>query len=259
MCKTFSFYILFFLSSQLLFSQRTETAILFNNNNRINAATDNDLLFKTDHYYTVGISISSQFKNLKNTPAQLFFRQKKETQICYSGFGLEQRIFTPSSITAPANVKNDRPYAAYFLITNYSTFINLSRKLNISNEIGVGMLGPSALGEETQTYVHKKIGSDLPQGWENQLSNSFLVDYQFRIEKGIFNNIIFNHLTPFAVARVGTLTNKFDLGLILKVGNIDKSLKKLMESHLSKKTLIWEWLMEIKYQRVFMTQHCREV
>lgn len=93
-------------------------------------------------------------------------------------------------------------------MSNYSVLINTKNNLKVSNEIGVGVMGKLALGEEAQTLVHKIIGSPLPIGWDNQLENAFLIDYQFRIEKTLFNNWFINHFSPFAEARIGPLTDR---------------------------------------------------
>ena len=64
--KSYILFILFTLLSQLVFGQRTETALYFNQDtNRLVFETENDVLFKSDHYYTAGIALSYTNKNLK--------------------------------------------------------------------------------------------------------------------------------------------------------------------------------------------------
>ncbi len=243
--------IFFALLSLHTFGQRTETALYFNQRNtHIHIESENDLLFQTDYYYTAGVALSSVHKNLKNTPAQFILKSKKQTALFFNGFGIEQRIFTPFSIKNPTTIENDRPYTAYFMLSNFSTRINLEKHLKIANEIGIGVMGPAAGGKEIQTNVHQLLGSTLPNGWENQLSNSFIIDYQFRIEKGFLNEWTANHIIPIGEVRIGTLINKVDIGLKLKFGNVTKSLKE-KEAGLIKNQIIWEWLFEAKYQRVF--------
>ncbi len=252
MIKSFSLVLFLAYFSPFSFGQRTETSLNFNQRKvHLLLESENDLLFQTDYYYTAGIALTYVHKTLKNTPAQLILKSKTPNLISFSGFGIEQRIFTPFSITSPNSIENDRPYTAYVMLSNFSTIINLDKHLKIGNEIGIGILGPAAKGEEMQTYVHKTIGSDLPEGWENQLSNAYLIDYQFRIEKGFFNDRVANHLLPFGELRVGTLTDKISVGLLFKFGNVIKTLKNTSKSEDTKKTLVWEWLFEAKYQRVF--------
>jgi hypothetical protein len=237
---------------QLSFGQRTETAIDFSQKkNRFVFETENDMLFNSDSYYTAGIAFSYTHKNLQKTPAQFLLKPKNDSVYTFTGFGFQQRMFTPFSITEPNSIANDQPYSAYLLITNYSVLINPKKKLKISNEIGFGMMGEKALGEEIQSIVHEIVGSPIPIGWENQLQNSFLIDYQFRIEKGFFNDWTAEHLVPFAAARVGTLTNRVQFGLAAKFGNKSKHLKLNETSLKSNEHFIWEWVYEANLQGVF--------
>jgi len=230
-------------------AQRTETAIDFSENkNRLIFDLENDMLFSTDSYYTAGVGLSYTHKGLKNTPAQLLLRIKNTTSYAFTGFGVQQRIFTPKSITSPDSVENDQPYSAFILATNFSVLINPDAHLKISNEFGIGVMGPAAGGEEMQKFVHEIVNSPTPIGWENQLQNTFLIDYQFRIEKGFFNDWTANHIIPFAAARVGTLTNRLQIGLMLKFGNRSQYVfaKPNKESK-----LIWEWVFSANLQGVF--------
>jgi len=99
------------------FSQRTETSLNVSSSiNRLYLEIENDMLFQTDSYYTAGIALSLTNKNLKKSPAQFLFKLNKHKILSFSGFGIQQRIFTPYSITAPNSIANDQPYSAYLLI-----------------------------------------------------------------------------------------------------------------------------------------------
>ena len=247
------FKLIFLLvSSQCVFGQRTEMAIDFNQKtNRLVIELENDALFMSDHYYTAGLALSYLNKNMKYSPAQLILKSQCTETIRFSGYGFEQRMFTPYSIVNPDSIINDQPYSAYLLATNFSVLINSEKQLKISNEFGIGIMGPVAGGEWVQSFVHQIIGSPIPIGWDNQLKNTFLIDYQFRIEKGFSGNWIANHITPFAKARVGTLTNRIGLGLLIKFGNVDKTLSKYALSDKCKNHFVWQWIFETNLQGVF--------
>jgi hypothetical protein len=237
-------------TSFVVFGQRTETAInLTQEKNRLILEGENDILFTTDNYYTAGLAISYTNISIKKTPAQLFLNSKKAGNITFNGFGIEHRMFTPFSIADPSVIENDRPYSAYVLATNFAVLINVKKNVKLSNEIGVGIMGPAVKGKEVQTFVHKFIGSVLPVGWENQLGNTFLLDYQFRVEKGFFKNWISNHFVPFVATRVGTLMDELQIGLISKIGNKNSFLANT--SPAIKKGFIWEWVFEANLKGVF--------
>lgn len=231
------------------FGQRTETAINFSEKrSRIIFDLENDMLFSTDSYYTAGIGLSYTHSGLKKTPTQLLTSSKKSGDFSFSGFGIQQRIFTPSSITSPNSITNDQPYSSYLLATNFSVMINSEDHLKISNELGIGVMGPAAGGAEMQTLVHEIINSPIPVGWENQLQNTFLIDYHFRIEKGFFNDWMADHIIPFAAARVGTLTNRIQIGIMGKIGNKNHY---LIPSSIRVNKVIWEWVFSANLQGVF--------
>jgi hypothetical protein len=236
----------------LVFGQRTETAInLTQEKSRLVFEVENDLLFQSDNYYTAGLAISYTNKYLKNTPTQLILKSKNKENFIFSGFGIQQRIFTPYSISEPSAIENDRPYSAYLLATNFSVLINADKKLKLSNEIGVGIMGKIAGGKEVQTFIHNAIGSVTPVGWDSQLENAFLFDYQFRIEKAFFSDWIAEHFTPFTAARIGTLTDRVQIGLMTKWGNKSKTLINATIPYELKKQFIWEWVFEANLQGVF--------
>jgi len=248
----FIFLIINLISTKEGFSQRTENAIYFSNRDiRVILEIENDLLFNTDSYYTAGIALSLTNRKLKKTPTQLLLNLITKKDIDITGFGIQQRIYTPYSIEQPNIVANDRPYSAYFLLTNYSVYINSNKKTVISNEIGIGFMGPMAGGEEVQSFVHHILGNTIPIGWENQLNNAFLIDYQLRMEKSIFRGTMSEHIIPFTELRVGTLTDRVKLGVKLRVGNKNKSMHKLSKGKFINDKFIWEWILSTNLQGVF--------
>ncbi|TNE36516.1 MAG: lipid A deacylase LpxR family protein [Alphaproteobacteria bacterium] len=95
------------------------------------------------------------------------FEINDSTSVFYS-FG--QNLYTPSDITNPAPNPNDRPWAAHLygaigLATATDDHVD-------EVEVSLGVVGPWALGKQTQTFVHKYItDSPKPEGWSNQLKN----------------------------------------------------------------------------------------
>ena len=250
--KNFIIIIFLIQISKFVYAQRTETAIdLAQEKSRLVLEVENDLLFQSDNYYTGGIAFSYTHKALKKTPAQLILNSKSSESRSFSGFGIQQRIFTPYSIVEPNSIENDRPYSAYLLASNFSVLINLEKKLKLSNEIGIGWMGEVARGKEFQTFIHEVVGSPIPIGWDNQLENTFLLDYQFRIEKGFFNDWTAEHFTPFASARIGTLTNRLHIGVMTRFGNKSRFLVDATMPSETKNHFIWEWVFEANLQGVF--------
>lgn len=86
-----------------------------------------------------------------------------------TAFTVGQSLFTPEDITIATNQEDDRPWAAFL----YGSVGLATVTKNHVDELDVtlGIVGPQALGEQTQRFVHKNItNSPIPQGWDNQLA-----------------------------------------------------------------------------------------
>ncbi len=89
------------------------------------------------------------------------------TSISYS---VGQNLFTPKDIRSVTQPQGDRPWAA-FLYTSAALSTITDNHID-SIEATVGVVGPLALGEQVQKFVHKNISdSPRPMGWDNQLDN----------------------------------------------------------------------------------------
>jgi len=80
-----------------------------------------------------------------------------------------QNIYTPMDISREDLIEDDRPYAgwAYMGIAFHS---KNERRLD-TMEFQLGVVGPASGAEQAQKLVHRKIDSQYPNGWDNQLQN----------------------------------------------------------------------------------------
>ncbi|TYO89179.1 lipid A deacylase LpxR family protein [Oceanicella actignis] len=82
-------------------------------------------------------------------------------------FALGQNMYTPPDITLRNPPPDQRPYAG-FLYAGYGLSADRGDRLD-SFSIEIGVVGPSALAEPVQTFVHKLINSPIPNGWDTQI------------------------------------------------------------------------------------------
>lgn len=135
-----------------------------------------------DENYTSGVRLT--YYNNHKAPPQLVkkigevipvFDTNETTSIYYS---LGQNLYTPRDITLRNPNPTDRPYAAFLYGSiGYTTLIDN----HIDDiEVTLGVVGPWALGEPTQDFVHSFSGSPDPQGWDSELKNEpgFMLAYQ---------------------------------------------------------------------------------
>ncbi|BAM02395.1 lipid A deacylase LpxR family protein [Phycisphaera mikurensis] len=90
-----------------------------------------------------------------------------------------QRLFTPEVIDAPTRDPGDRPFAGYL----YGG-VFVQRELGDALDhlqLDLGIVGPSALGEETQSAVHDLIGEEDPN-WIDQLGDELAAQLTYRRE-----------------------------------------------------------------------------
>ena len=85
------------------------------------------------------------------------------------GFGIAQEIYTPRDLEVANPIQGDRPYAAFLYFSGTAVATNPEKRLQDALQINLGVVGPPALGEQTQRNFHKLIGAVDPLGWDNQL------------------------------------------------------------------------------------------
>jgi len=85
------------------------------------------------------------------------------------GLALGQEIFTPSDTRTPTLLPNDRPYAGWLYASMMAQAQERDGSLLRVVELAVGVVGPSALGQQAQNGWHDVIHVPHAQGWANQL------------------------------------------------------------------------------------------
>lgn len=141
--------------------------------NYLSFSYENDLIGGgTDENYTSGLRIT-YFDTQTNVPPiideladAIPTFDLNETTSTFFTFG--QNIFTPQDITVRPLQQDDRPYAAWLY---GSVGLATVTKDHIDElEFTLGVVGPEALGEQTQKLIHRHVtDSDMPKGWSNQL------------------------------------------------------------------------------------------
>lgn len=134
--------------------------------------SENDLYTGTgDAYYTNGARaawLDADFRPpalIEELAERLpFFDPANPMVVQYS---IGQNLYTPEDITIAAPQPNDRPWAGYLYGSIGITEGN--RKVVNDMELSLGWVGPGALGEQTQKFVHQVVGARRPNGWANQL------------------------------------------------------------------------------------------
>lgn len=188
---------------------------------------DNDALkFKnaTDRDYSFGISASYQQTVNPEFVKFLPTRNFKDARNKYIG-GLEVSLkgYTPTKAKHRVDSLDDRPFAGTLTIAPHLISANSRRLIKVTFETGVR--GPAAQAGELQNWVHKVIGDDYVEGWDNQLKNKILVNLYLDYAKSFF---IFKYLdlVPESSVALGNHLTYLQQGIRFRMGlfnSIDQS------------------------------------
>ena len=183
--------------------------------NYISFAWENDLYFQRDYYYTNGFQIEFFHDKLQQSPINRIlipFRNKRKG-ITWSGLHLSQEIFTPRDLAVDSISTGDHPYSSTLTIAQNSVFVLPDKQLRLVSGLRVGVLGPASLGFKTQELAHLVSNpSRSPQGWDYQVRNDLIINYDLKAEKGLIDqkNALFGVL---GMGRLGTLHTDLEAGL----------------------------------------------
>jgi lipid A 3-O-deacylase len=186
-------------------------------NRYFTASYDNDFFSATDRYYTQGVYFEFILPFLKKSPlSRLLIPLHKNSQNYY-GISIRQDCFTPGSIRYDTLNYLDRPFAATMYLSQYLISIDELKKRRLTSKIDLGIIGPCAVCEQEQKWIHHGLRNIMPLGWENQLSSDAFVNYSLGLEQGLVTTRFFE-LTASGDLRAGTIYNDISLGVMTRVG-----------------------------------------
>ena len=186
---------------------------------------DNDFLnFRgsgTDRYFTNGIRIDYFYAKQRKPkfPSFLLLNISENNNIY--GWGLAQFMFTPKHIDISEIQYGDRPYAGALYAIHSLQSINPIEKVKVTTEMFFGVIGPWSLADESQTWVHGAINYTIPQGWDNQVANDIILNYNIIIEKQLLNPSKRILLVGVVETFSGTLYNAAGMGFMLRIGKFN--------------------------------------
>lgn len=192
---------------------------------------ENDAFGSTDRDYTNGVRLSWTSPSLQRfsddptagrvagvfDDAPWFGDSSYERNVAIS---IGQSMFTPVDVRNPALVPSERPYAAWL----YVGLGLVWKKTNVKNTLlfNIGVIGPWALGEESQRLVHDALGQRSPQGWDNQLRNEVGVNVTYERKWRLHHNPASSGMDwdflPYVGATLGNVYTHGTLGGELRFG-----------------------------------------
>jgi len=186
---------------------------------------ENDTIAGTDRHYTNGLEFSylSEQDAVADSlrPGLAVIPGIGRQDVLRYGITFGQQIFTPENTDATEPLPNQRPYAAWL-------YLGLGFIADHGDELdtwalNLGVIGPSARGEQVQNEFHRLIGSDNARGWDHQLRDEvgvqLLYDHRWRNVWQKKMNRIGLDLSPHLGFSLGNVATYASGGLTLRVGN----------------------------------------
>jgi lipid A 3-O-deacylase len=188
----------------------------------VSLVVENDLVSGTDRNYTSGVALrltssEGDVPDLVSRAAAPFIAPGARLRATYA---IGQNLYTPENIETATPDPDDRPYGAW-LYGSVGLLADAGDSLT-SLELSIGVVGPMALGEETQTRVHEAIGSPKPLGWDSQLDNepALLLTAEHKWQTRLIGRLFGFGLdvAPYVGGAVGNVFTYADAGLTFRLG-----------------------------------------
>ena len=221
-----------FLGS-IAWADHPEDALEADKRGILNIQLENDLWGNgEDRHYTHGTRISylskeklTDFEGSVKSKVHDFLPEFLIPDANRLSFVLGQNMFTPEDISTSDLIEDDRPYAGWLyagvgLISEKRS--GHGRPFMDNLEINVGVVGPWALGDETQTTVHRLKGVQVPRGWSHQLENEpgFVLFFERKWPETYKVSVagLETDFTPSAGFALGNVYTYGALGATVRVG-----------------------------------------
>lgn len=192
---------------------------------------ENDFFTATDYYYTQGVRFEYAAPFFRSLPTAAILPVLKHSIINTSGIFLEQKCFTPTSIRENIVLDHDRPFAAGIYMGQYIHSEDDLKGQRLNTEAIAGVLGPCAVCEQEQKAIHKWLNNVHPMGWQFQLNNALILNYNIRYEKMLVSRS-FAEFGGSVSTGAGTLYDNAAAGGLLRAGLFNRGFNKNMQNGL---------------------------
>jgi len=217
--------VLLFIAASAAWAQEAERA------NFVTITCENDVFFGRDSGYTNGIGFSwahgpyDEFEG--NIPRLFHFLTRRlyistmqgKKRAVSSSFG--QAMQTADDIEIEELVKEDAPYAG--LLGWRGTLYAFDERVADRLSLELGIVGPASGAEQVQTFIHKVIGAEEPQGWDHQLSNEPVLRLEasrsWRYAARTWSSGVGMDLVGFVQGGAGNLISDAGAGMSLRFGH----------------------------------------
>ena len=180
----------------------------------------------SDRFYTSGVAVSFSYQPqwAEDIETHMPFAAEFGPARTAGGFIFGHQIYTPEDLYATAVVEDDQPYAGYMFLGGYWQRANDETMDHF--QLDIGMVGPSARGEDIQKWAHDVFDGTDPKGWDNQLHDEPTINLFIRKKwrwdldefEQALNLPVDVQVLPQLGGAVGTVHRYFEWGGTLRFG-----------------------------------------
>lgn len=176
----------------------------------------NDAYFRTDYYFTQGMTGTVVLPALRRLPGARLLRWGPVGGLSRYGLRLRYDGFTPLRIQDDFIRRGDRPYASYLYADFFRATTTGQRRLTTA--LSLGVIGPAAGAKGFQTKLHALLGAPTPRGWDYQIGNDLVLGYAARLEQRLLGLGRAVELIGGGTAALGTLRTYAAVDARLRLG-----------------------------------------
>ena len=204
----------------------------------------NDLFFRTDYYFTQGMTLTLVHPKLARLPVRHLLAAGPRGSTQQHGLTLRYDGFTPLRIQDAFIRVGDRPYATYLYASFFRVSTQPARQQRLTTALELGFIGPAAGGKQLQTAIHRVTGNAEPRGWDYQIRNAPIIGYRVAFEKRLLAAGRHAELLAAAEASLGTLYTYAGTGLHLRAGKFSPRFVSPVTPGLSQDDEPWQFYGE---------------
>jgi hypothetical protein len=174
----------------------------------------------TDESYTNGTRID-YFYQKKKAPRfadKLVLPRAGKNAINTYHWSIMQVMITPRNLKETSYMPDDYSYSGALYLSHGLDSYDPEKKFSLQSELVMGVMGTWSFAKETQTWIHNILGYQRPMGWDNQLPNAPLLNYNFTYEKMIWQPGPALEFIGGATASAGTMLDGGSAHITLRTG-----------------------------------------
>lgn len=181
----------------------------------------NDMTFFTDQYFSSGVDIKVYAPFFDKSPFNKILLPNPKDALNYYALTAVHNLYTPIYYDTISHREIDHPFAAYLLFGIRKESFSEAKRLKVTSELQLGLIGPAAGGEVFQNTLHEYIPiAGHVAGWENQIGNDICVQYSAMLEKGLVNFNCFE-LNATGGVKIGIPHSEVGMGMYFRGGYFD--------------------------------------